>query len=55
MTQDNSQYYPKRNKPIPEGKNCLLVCPEKILCNHCGRSSSNGIRCKGACLADSEY
>tara|TARA_Y100001968_G_C19111502_1_gene597423 strand:+ start:93 stop:272 length:180 start_codon:yes stop_codon:yes gene_type:complete len=29
--------------------------PEKILCNHCGRTSNNGIRCLGFCVADSDY
>ena len=28
---------------------------EKILCNHCGRTYSNGIRCLGICVADNEY
>ena len=28
---------------------------EKVLCNHCGRTSSNGIRCLGICVADSDY
>ena len=28
---------------------------EKILCNHCGRTSANGIRCLGICVADNEY
>ena len=28
---------------------------EKILCNHCGRSANNGIRCLGICVADNEY
>ena len=28
---------------------------EKILCNHCGRTSNNGIRCLGICVADNEY
>ena len=28
---------------------------EKVLCNHCGRTSSNGIRCLGICVADNEY
>tara|TARA_Y100001968_G_C18709442_1_gene415004 strand:- start:208 stop:387 length:180 start_codon:yes stop_codon:yes gene_type:complete len=28
---------------------------EKILCNHCGRTSSNGIRCQGICVADNDY
>tara|TARA_B100000214_G_scaffold358153_1_gene318410 strand:- start:9 stop:188 length:180 start_codon:yes stop_codon:yes gene_type:complete len=28
---------------------------EKVLCNHCGRTASNGIRCQGICVADSDY
>jgi len=28
---------------------------EKVLCNHCGRTSSNGIRCVGICVADNDY
>ena len=28
---------------------------EKILCNHCGRTTSNGIRCLGICVADNDY
>ena len=28
---------------------------EKILCNHCGRTSSNSIRCQGFCVADNDY
>ena len=28
---------------------------EKILCNHCGRTSRNGIRCLGICVADNDY
>ena len=28
---------------------------EKILCNHCGRTASNGIRCLGICVADNDY
>ena len=26
-----------------------------ILCNHCKRTSSNGIRCLGMCVADNDY
>jgi len=29
--------------------------PDKILCNHCGRTAINGIRCLGICVADNEY
>ena len=28
---------------------------EKILCNHCMRTLSNGIRCMGICVADNDY
>jgi len=28
---------------------------EKILCNHCMRTVSNGIRCMGICVADNDY
>ena len=27
----------------------------KVLCNHCGRTSTNGIRCLGICVADNDY
>ncbi len=27
----------------------------KILCQHCGRTSENGIRCIGMCVADNDY
>ena len=28
---------------------------QKILCNHCKRTASNGIRCLGICVADNDY
>ena len=28
---------------------------ELILCNHCKRTASNGIRCLGMCVADNDY
>ena len=28
---------------------------EEILCQHCGRTAENGIRCMGKCVADSDY
>ena len=31
------------------------VKKDKILCNHCKRTSSNGIRCMGICVADNDY
>jgi len=26
-----------------------------ILCNHCKRTTSNGVRCLGMCVADNDY
>lgn len=28
---------------------------DKILCPHCLRTATNGIKCKGICVADSDY
>ena len=28
---------------------------EKILCNHCGRTATNNIRCQGICVSDNDY
>ena len=28
---------------------------DAILCNHCKRTSSNGVRCLGMCVADNDY
>jgi hypothetical protein len=28
---------------------------DPILCPHCKRTASNGIKCKGICVADSDY
>ena len=28
---------------------------EPILCSHCKRTASNGVRCLGMCVADNEY
>ena len=35
---------------------CSLIKEEdSILCDHCLRTASNGIRCMGICVADNEY
>ena len=35
---------------------CALIKGEDpILCDHCLRTASNGIRCMGICVADNEY
>ena len=44
---DNSEENHKDNKSKDQ--------KEKVLCNHCGRTSSNGIRCLGICVADNDY
>ena len=28
---------------------------DKVLCIHCRRTSTNGIRCMGICVADNDY
>ena len=28
---------------------------DNILCSHCKRTASNGIRCLGMCVADNDY
>tara|TARA_B100001029_G_C15004697_1_gene420318 strand:- start:116 stop:295 length:180 start_codon:yes stop_codon:yes gene_type:complete len=28
---------------------------DKVLCDYCGRTKSNGKRCLGICVADNEY
>ena len=35
----------------------INFCSEKdpILCNHCKRTASNGVRCLGMCVADNDY
>ncbi len=36
-------------------KNNLTSEKDPILCNHCKRTSSNGVRCLGMCVADNDY
>ena len=41
-----------------EDQNSNINIPSKkdpILCNHCKRTASNGIRCLGMCVADNDY
>ena len=33
----------------------LSLEKDPILCNHCKRTASNGIRCLGMCVADNDY
>ena len=32
-----------------------IVNNDPILCPHCLRTASNGIKCKGICVAESDY
>ncbi len=36
-------------------KSNLTSDKETILCNHCKRTASNGVRCLGMCVADNDY
>ena len=42
-------------KTIKKNESNDLVDKEKILCSHCMRTASNGIRCLGMCVADNDY
>ena len=33
----------------------FLSKKDPILCNHCKRTASNGVRCLGMCVADNDY
>ncbi len=46
------------NKRQTPGRHDELSCledVETILCQHCLRTSSNGIKCLGMCVADNDY
>jgi hypothetical protein len=49
----------KIDKEKPQAINAIDVTVkvenEKILCLHCRRTATNGIKCKGICVADSDY
>ncbi len=42
----NDQNNSKINLPLEK---------DPILCNHCRRTASNGVRCLGICVADNDY
>ncbi len=33
----------------------LTTEKDPILCNHCKRTATNGVRCLGMCVADNDY
>ena len=43
------------DKTTKKNESRVLLGKEKILCNHCKRTASNGIRCLGICVADNDY
>ena len=45
---DSTRKNPSTNKDLSKNKDI-------ILCNHCKRTASNGIRCLGMCIADNDY
>ena len=45
-----------RSIKVPKSSKINLTLKEEpILCNHCKRTASNGIRCLGMCVADNDY
>ncbi|MCY7335587.1 MAG: hypothetical protein LH613_05145 [Chamaesiphon sp.] len=45
----------KNEKLIPKNNQPRIAKDEPILCPHCLRTASNGIKCKGICVAESDY
>ena len=46
LTNSNPQNNPKINPSLTKNT---------VLCNHCKRTASNGVRCLGMCVADNDY
>ncbi|MGL6339711.1 MAG: hypothetical protein ACRC80_11295 [Waterburya sp.] len=51
MTTEKFQTQANSNQTINQN----LSKEEKILCRHCRRTAINGVKCKGICVADSDY
>ena len=49
-TQELINYKNQNNSKIN-----LPLEKDRILCNHCKRTASNGVRCLGMCVADNDY
>lgn len=43
------------SEPIVLVTDVQVAEEEKVLCPHCLRTATNGIKCKGICVADSDY
>ena len=53
MNGSSQKESPNAQKEIPVELN--KKTDEPVLCNHCGRTASNGLVCVGMCVADSGY
>jgi len=42
-------------QPQTDNQPCTEAPKEVILCPHCLRTATNGIKCQGICVADSNY
>ena len=51
----DSSFEKKHNNEVNQKDNESNNQQEKVLCHHCGRTASNGIRCLGICVADNDY
>ena len=49
-TQELTSFKDQNNSKIN-----LTSQKDSILCNHCKRSATNGVRCLGMCVADNDY
>lgn len=50
-SESTEQYQENSDRSTPENNSQ----GEKILCPHCRRTATNGIKCKGICVADNDY
>ena len=55
MTLFDSTQQLRRFKDQNNSKINLPSEKNKILCQHCKRTASNGVRCLGMCVADNDY
>ena len=59
MTPKMPQFDSKKELTNLKARNSSMINfikkKDTILCNHCKRTSSNGIRCLGICVADNDY
>ena len=43
------------SEPLKKTHSNYSTNKDVILCNHCKRTATNGIRCLGMCVADNDY